>query len=264
MTNAELELLGKVIRYLENSPVATPLDQSVSDLLVPLAVSLGFVNGNALRDALRDNPSLALSRAVKYVAENSSGDCPDCPEPPGDRVVWEPSNISINDKLGIVAFSNTSNLIGITSVEILDSTNEQGYDFENCPDLVSLSFPNLSLITGRGYIYITGCNALESISLISLLQSSSTNSQPININNNTSLSEILLDNWLPVDTLNYIFNGNNLSATTVNSILARCVANAGYASGNLLLDGGTNAAPTGQGITDATTLVNRGVTVTTN
>jgi len=58
---------------------------------------------------------------------------------------------------------------------------------------------------------------------------------------------------------------NLLPAASVNAILAAFVA-AGRTTGTRILNlGGTgNAAPTGQGITDKTTLVSRGWTVTTN
>ncbi len=67
---------------------------------------------------------------------------------------------------------------------------------------------------------------------------------------------------LPTPGKTIAFNScPSLSASTVNGILARCVANAGFTTGNVILDG---AAPTGQGITDKATLIGRGVSVTTN
>ena len=60
-------------------------------------------------------------------------------------------------------------------------------------------------------------------------------------------------------------NGNQLTAAAVNALLAAFVA-AGRTTGTrtLRLEGGSNAAPTGQGITDKATLESRGWTVTTN
>jgi Leucine-rich repeat (LRR) protein len=60
-------------------------------------------------------------------------------------------------------------------------------------------------------------------------------------------------------------NVNLLSASAVNAILAAFVA-ANKTTGTRVLNlGGTgNAAPTGQGLTDVTTLRNRGWSVTTN
>jgi hypothetical protein len=55
-----------------------------------------------------------------------------------------------------------------------------------------------------------------------------------------------------------IRNGSRLT------VLARFVANAEFVSGTIYLSGGTNAAPTGQGLTDVTTLRARGVAVFVN
>jgi Leucine-rich repeat (LRR) protein len=64
---------------------------------------------------------------------------------------------------------------------------------------------------------------------------------------------------------NFLAQGNQLNASAVNNILASFVAaGRNTASGTCVLNvGGTNSRPTGQGITDVTTLRNRGWTVTT-
>lgn len=64
-----------------------------------------------------------------------------------------------------------------------------------------------------------------------------------------------------------LLDGNALSAASVNSILAAAALyESDYAPGDGALDlsGGTNAAPTGQGLTDKATLISAGWTVTTN
>ena len=62
------------------------------------------------------------------------------------------------------------------------------------------------------------------------------------------------------------FYGNAFPASAVNQVLADCVVSLGI-SGRVVcalnLAGGTNAAPTGQGIVDKATLVAAGWTVTT-
>jgi hypothetical protein len=60
------------------------------------------------------------------------------------------------------------------------------------------------------------------------------------------------------------FSGNAMSASEVNALLAFLVANYPDLMWTLDLSGGTNAAPTGQGITDKNTLISNGWTVTTN
>lgn len=57
------------------------------------------------------------------------------------------------------------------------------------------------------------------------------------------------------------FSGNKI--TNTDAILAACVAS-NVPNGTLDLSGGTNAAPTGQGITDKAALILAGWTVTTN
>ena len=70
---------------------------------------------------------------------------------------------------------------------------------------------------------------------------------------------------------NISITGQKLNVATVNGILALLVSLNGsngttlWGSGkSVLLNGGTSAAPTGQGITDKATLIARGATVTTN
>jgi hypothetical protein len=102
-------------------------------------------------------------------------------------------------------------------------------------NMESISAPNLVSVTGG--IQITGAVFLTSVSLPMYLPS-----------NGTSVN----------------FGTDALSAATVNHLLARCVANVAYVSGTVSLNGGTSAAPTGQGIIDKATLIGRGVTVNTN
>ena len=61
------------------------------------------------------------------------------------------------------------------------------------------------------------------------------------------------------------FSGCALSEASVNAVLANFATNI-YGGGDQILNlsGGTNAAPTGQGLTDKATLIAAGWTVTTN
>jgi hypothetical protein len=70
---------------------------------------------------------------------------------------------------------------------------------------------------------------------------------------------------------NITLSGLKLDAASVNGILALLVSLDGtngttlWGSGRVLtINGGTNAAPSGQGITDKATLQARGCTITTN
>jgi hypothetical protein len=81
---------------------------------------------------------------------------------------------------------------------------------------------------------------------------------------NASLVSFNAPNLVPFPGQYLNLGSNALNAASVNQVLARCVANSAYTSGVVDVSGGTSSPPTGQGITDAATLVTRGVTVTTN
>ncbi len=153
-----------------------------------------------------------------------------------------------------------------------------------CPLLSSLNAAALATVTGN-FIFQTDNGlsysfpALTSVSgSISFAGASGTNNQTTSfafaslvtvnsmaISGFTALTTITLNAAAELqDGKNYDFTANALNAATVNAILAAGVRNAAYNTGTLELDGGTNAAPTGQGILDAATLTGRGVTVTTN
>lgn len=84
---------------------------------------------------------------------------------------------------------------------------------------------------------------------------------------NNQLTGFAAGGSVPFSLGNFQANNNQLTSAAVNAILAAFVA-AGRtsASGTCILNlGGTgNAAPTGQGLTDKTTLISRGWNVTTN
>ena len=120
------------------------------------------------------------------------------------------------------------------------------------PSITSVALP--SLTGGYHYPYLGGST---SVSLFI-------------IRDNSALTSIDLGAFLPDNSggtgfraHNGFFQNNALSAASVNHILARFVANANW-NGTLNLSGGTNSAPTGQGIIDKATLIARGATVTTN
>jgi len=107
-----------------------------------------------------------------------------------------------------------------------------------------------------------GCLNLVSLSYPSFI--ASTVGTVVEVSGNPLLVSVSLPNFFPINGTQITFSENALNDTSVNHILARAVANPGYVSGAIDLSGGTNAAPTGQGIIDAATLDGRGVNVTTN
>jgi hypothetical protein len=190
-----------------------------------------------------------------------------------------------SDSFGRFTYGNTG---GDPNRVIPDVTNDAGYDIESDPSIVTLSFPNLTAIdptnTQGGYFVLTDCANVTSLSAPSLATvqgSFDINSNPVLASvdlgslqtcgggqfrcyGNASLVTIGFGAFVPPNGWTIKCDSNALNAATVNLILARCVANAGYVSGSIDVSSGTNAAPTGQGILDKATLIGRGVTVNTN
>jgi hypothetical protein len=109
-------------------------------------------------------------------------------------------------------------------------------------------------------LFIQGNTALAGLSLPALV----TTNNSFTFRNNSIATSFSAPNWLPTNNINIVFTGNALDQASVDGVLARCVANAGYVSGLVQLDGGTNSAPSVTGAADVATLTGRGVTVTTN
>lgn len=86
---------------------------------------------------------------------------------------------------------------------------------------------------------------------------------PTAFQNATGLSVFSCPVWLPTDGDFINFVGASLDAASINGILARCKA-AGNTTSEIALQGGTNAAPSGQGIVDKADLITAGCLVTTN
>lgn len=145
-----------------------------------------------------------------------------------------------------------------------------------------LSFPSLAVVTDGNYGFNVYENpALEIVSLPALdtcetvlninanpaLQRVSASAASAirnsNIVNNAVLTDIDLGDALFTNGFDHLFSGNALTADSVNGILARCV-DSGLTSNTIDLSGGTNAAPTGQGLVNKATLIAAGCTVNTN
>jgi hypothetical protein len=156
----------------------------------------------------------------------------------------------------LTSFLTVSGNTNMTSISFpLLSSMGGSFDMTGCK-VTTLSFPLLA----TGVTSISCGNAtLTTLSMPSL----------VTVNgaftcNSAALTTVDLSSFLPTNTKNISFIGASLTAASVNHILARCVASAGYLTGVINLSGGTSAAPTGQGITDKATLITRGHTVTTN
>lgn len=214
------------------------------------------------------------------------------------QVAWTPTNQKLGEDIGFFhsdIYGYT--LSGITSLTFNQSQTNAGFWIADASDLVTIAFPNITTILGVASSAIGGsytsllikdCAKLTTILapllthidaglailnntlLTSISLPSLVDIDPFNqgggdaISGNTALISLSLPAWVPTNGITYSFFGNALNAASVNGLLARGVANVGFVSGAMTLAGGTNAAPSGQGIADKATLIGRGVTVNTN
>ena len=177
-------------------------------------------------------------------------------------------------RMGSLVTASFPNLLSVDEDGQLDSE----FQISGCEALTSVSFPKLEIVGCQ--LRIDGNTSLVTINLTALeeanglfIESAAITSLDLSalvtvggsniaISGNTALESIDLSSFVPTSGGEFYFAGNALTAASVNAILARFVANAAFVSGQIDLSGGTNAAPTGQGLTDVTTLRGRGVTVT--
>ncbi len=170
------------------------------------------------------------------------------------------TSLSFPALTGVVdAELNVSNNSGLTSISAPLLTSTAGpLSASNCSSLASVNFD--SLVTVSNDLTFSGCVSLTELSLPSLV----TISNSLVCSACSTLTTVSVPVWVPVNGCLIDFSGCALSQASVDHVLARCVANAGFVSGAVDLSGGTNAPPGVQGLLDVTTLTGRGVTVTVN
>lgn len=182
----------------------------------------------------------------------------------------------------VIVDTNILATLSAPNLTAIDATNSFDGSLEviSNASLVSISFPKLDIVPT---LDIESNSALSSIDLTllgtlfaNLTFSNNDSIVSLNLGNlisvggnidiadNNSLTTINLSRFNPANGSNDIYSGNALLAASVNAILHRYILQSGYVSGSIDLSGGTNAAPTGQGIVDAAALTTRGVSVTTN
>lgn len=171
----------------------------------------------------------------------------------------EPVQIGFCDALTSISFSALTYLKG-------------GLLVTDCPALTSVNFSALVELDtippggGGSAFWLTDCNALTSISFPALttITKDSGFRFAFIINFCSSLATISFPNVIIPDGTRLLFSNNALTQASVDHILARGVASAGFVTGSIELRGGTNSAPSVAGAADAATLIARGVEVYTN
>jgi hypothetical protein len=137
------------------------------------------------------------------------------------------------------------------------NNNIQRFDCNN--NQLTGQIPNLNSL---GILRVFVCRSNQ---ISGTIPSLSNNDQLIDFQCQSNLLIEFAGGSVSINLGNFQAQNNQLSAAAVNAILAAFVA-ANRTSGTRILNlGGTgNAAPTGQGLVDKQTLINRGWTVTTN
>ena len=159
----------------------------------------------------------------------------------------------INVQAGTSTNPATLNLSSLTTIRELNINNS------------GISTINLNSLTTVGYeINFYRVNLLTSLDLSSLT-TFSTGSNGFNISECSGLTTVNISGLTTIPLTLYIsFYGCALNVTTVNDILIKIAAISPTGTGAIELTGGTNAAPTGAGLTAKTTLQSNGWTVSTN
>ena len=139
--------------------------------------------------------------------------------------------------------------------------------FFGCSSLTSFNFNALTSVgaIGSGRLDLGSCTSLTTAGFPALTSVTGDGVTEISVGSCTLLSSWNAPNWLPKNSAAFVkrFNACALNAASVNQVLARGVA-AGTTVADYELSGGTNAAPSGQGVADKATLIGAGNTVNTN
>ena len=154
---------------------------------------------------------------------------------------------------GTFNLNTTSNLTTLN----LNSLASIFFDFNiSGTGLATMSLPAITTVDGLWVCSLSGFTSV-SLPVLTVTNGDFTWNDCPALVNFTAPNVIFLDN----SAVN--FDGCGLNDTSVNEVLARGVASA-TTGASYELANGTNAAPTGQGILDAATLVGSGNTVNTN
>lgn len=168
------------------------------------------------------------------------------------------TTITLPSLATVSGFFDIDSLPELASLDLTGLTTVGGgIFFDSLAILSAIALPSLTIVTGDSVI--ANCTLLASIDL-PLMTALNGN---LDASNNPALVTVNVPVWLPTNGTTLDFSGDALDAASVNQILARCVAS-GVTTCTIDLSGGTNAAPSGQGIIDKATLITAGNTVTTN
>lgn len=159
------------------------------------------------------------------------------------------------DFSSLTTVGGSLNMGGCTTVAsillpVLNSV-ASGITISGSTTLTTLSIPLLTTCGNTSTCAISGCTGMTTLNLASFVTC-----QAVTMNGNTALATLSFGAWVPkIGGYTFTWNGDALPAATINSLLAQCVAvGPGLINTTGDMQGGTNAAPTGQGIIDKGTL----------
>ena len=175
-------------------------------------------------------------------------------------------NLEIGDEpWKVLSVSNISTVFAGSSIQQIDADQSLIVSLDvsgltSLTDLYALDCPNLT------YVNVQGCTSLQEIDLTndaleSLDLSGCTSLDSAYLWDNVSLTSILIDDCPNISFLDA--QGCALIETNVNYILTT-LDNNGLSGGFVDLRDGTNAAPTGGGLTAQANLISNGWTALTN
>lgn len=174
------------------------------------------------------------------------------PSPGMTEIIWRSASVG--------QFFQIISQPDLTTVRMPNLVTANGdVAFNSDPKLTLVEFPLLTTINSN---FDMSTNAsLNSISFPSLVNINKT----FSIRTSPLLTSINMGNVVFANgaTRQYHFNGCALPASFINHILARMVAS-GVTNITSNLSGGTNAAPSGQGVIDKAALIAAGCTISTN
>ena len=181
----------------------------------------------------------------------------------GIAVVTDVNSIRTIKQVAFSIDSFSNGKLSGACVCFIDELTRDTYVELDHHDFTSVSFPNLTV--SNGLIVFFANPLMSSASFPKLAQIGDGDNVPSFVLSG-SLASFSLPSLSVVKDQAYLdFSGNALDQTSVNGLLVAINSTRAVgATGTLKLEGGSNAAPSGAGITAKTALTNAGWTVSTN
>jgi hypothetical protein len=213
-------------------------------------------------EVLNENYGYATATYGDYVAVSN----PDLRRYTGSLIPTT-TDITMSSNNVNVDLDNYVTMSGFSAPNLTTAGSPGKFSLTRMPLMTKLNIPVLATIAGFGtpLFQVTG-SALSSMNISSLTSMGSIfGNGNINVSNNTVLTTITLPASMTNLGTDVNFGENALNQATVDAVLHMLVLSNGSSwTGVANLAGGTNAPPSGQGLTDKATLQTRGAVVLTN